>query len=75
MKPVSTKSPTSSKSKFTEIGQYRTDSWYQYFINDGAHFLVLFALVGLAVSFALTKIASRVRLTFIGQAERRALTA
>jgi len=55
-------------------GQYRTHIWYQYSINGNALFLILYAIAGLAVSFAITKIAARVKLTFVNQAEKRALT-
>jgi len=45
------------------VSQYRTDIWYQYFINGYTYFLILYAIAGIAVSFAITKIASRVKLT------------
>jgi len=45
------------------VSQYRTDIWYQYFINGYTYFLILYAIAGIMVSFAITKIASRVKLT------------
>jgi len=59
---------------FFNVSQYRTDVWYQYFINGYTHFLILYAIAGIAFSFAITKIASKIKLTFNGRAERRALT-
>ena len=43
------------------IPEYRTAIFYEYLINDDSHFLILYALLGLAIPIGISKITSRIK--------------